>query len=287
MIGEEPSPSRFERTILSIPDGALLRGLFLGIVGLTGFVLFQDVSRIWRSEADAARTTRTEPMPLRRPVPGDQLRPYLPRTTPVGPDRGAPTLPGFEGPVEGEAMGRPMRFSREEGTTRMSAIGRIDPGTAPLLDSFLEGEGAGVETLYLHSPGGSVSDAIAMARAVREAGLSTVVPEDGYCASACPLLFAGGVEREAGDNSWVGVHQVYSVELPGMARDLDRSISDIQSTSADAQELLVEMGVDPRVWIHAMRTPPAELYVLTPAELTDLDLVTPPASETEEPPAAT
>lgn len=278
MIGEEPSPTRFERLVLSIPDGAVLRGLFLGIVGLTGWVLMQDVGEIWRAEADAGRLTRTEPMPLSRPTPGDQLRPYLPRTTPIGPNRGAPTLPGREGPVEGDAMAQAMEFVREAGTGRISAIGRIDPGTAERLTAFLEGEGEGAQTLYLHSPGGSVSDAIAMARTVREAGLDTVVPDDGYCASACPLLFSGGLARHAGANAWVGVHQVYSADRPEptRARDIDRSIADIQATSADAQELLVEMGVDPRVWIHAMRTPSHELYVLTAEELSDLQLVTPP-----------
>lgn len=283
MIGEEPSPSRFERAVLAIPDGALLRLLFLGLVALTGFVLLRDVSQVWRSEADAARTTRTEPLPLRRPIPGDQRRPYLPRTAPVGPDRGAPTLPGRDGPVEGEAMGRPMDFVREPGTARISAVGRIDPGTAGLFADYLAGEGEGAGTLYLHSPGGSVADAIAMSRAVREAGIDTVVPDDGYCASACPLLFSGGVAREVGENAWVGVHQVYSVDTPALTRDVDRSISDIQATSADAQDLLVEMGVDPRLWIHAMRTPPAELYVLTPDEMEELGLVTPPPEPESEP----
>lgn len=277
MIGEEPSASRFERFVLSIPDGTLLRGVFIGMIGLTGWVLSQDVAEIYRSQTDLARTTRTEPLPLARPIPGDQLRPYLPRTIPVGPERGEPRLPGYDGPVDGEAMGRSMVFVRTEGSNAITAIGRIDPGTAALFAAFVEAEGEGAETLHIHSPGGSVSDAIEMARMVRNAGLHTVIPDDGYCASACPLLFAGGVERRAGANAWVGVHQVYAVEIPGLAglRDVDQSISDIQTTIADCQDLLVEMGVDPRVWINAMRTPPEELYVLTADELAKLSLVTP------------
>ncbi|WP_185985006.1 ATP-dependent Clp protease proteolytic subunit [Aureimonas mangrovi] len=284
MIGEEPSPSRFERFVLSIPDGAILRGLFVGVIGLTGWVLSQDVVSIYRAESDRARTMRTQPMPLSRPIPGDQIRPYLPRTIPVGPDRGEPELPGYDGPAGGEAMSQPMRFAREPGSEIITAVGRIDPGTASLLESFLEGEGQGAATLYLHSPGGSVQDAIAMARAVRDAEMDTVVPDDGYCASACPLLFAGGVERTAGENAWVGLHQVYAVEIPGMdtTRDLDRSIADIQSTTADCQELLVDMGVDPRAWIHAMRTPSEELYVLTPEELSELAFVTTDVGDAEE-----
>ncbi|MFD2238319.1 ATP-dependent Clp protease proteolytic subunit [Aureimonas populi] len=276
MIAEEPSPGRFERFVLSIPDGTLMRALFLGVVGLAGWVVSLDLVEAQQAGADEARMTRTTPLPLRLPSPGDQIRPYLPRSIPVGPDRGEPRLPGYDGPVDGEAMGQPMRFLREDGGDSVVAIGRIDPGTASLLEAFLQAEGEGARTLVLHSPGGSVSDAIAMARTVREAGLDTRVPADGYCASACPLLLAGGVSRSAGENAWVGVHQVYAVEIPGLARDVDRSISDIQSTIADCQDLLVEMGVDPRLWIDAMRTPPQELYVLTPEELAEFALVTPP-----------
>ncbi len=284
MIADGPPPSAFERAVLSIPDGAILRGLFLSIVALTGWVLYQDFSAVLQGERDAARLTRTDPLPLRRPAPGDQRRPYLPRTMPLGPERGVPLLPGH-GPVEGETTGEPMVFVRAAGTTDISAIGRIDPGTAGLLDAFLAGEGDGATALHLHSPGGSVTDAIAMARATREAGLSTFVPANGYCASACPLVFSGGVERSAGESAWIGVHQVYAAEIEGgiRERDVDRSISDIQSTSADAQDLLIEMGVDPRLWIHAMRTPPQELYVLTPEEMGEYRLVTPPP---EDEPAA-
>lgn len=276
MIAEEPSPGRLERFILSIPEGAILRVLFLGVVGLTGWTVGQDFLQTHAAEADAARLSRTTPLPLTLPTPGDQIRPYLPRTIPVGPDRGEPSLPGYDGPMDGEAMGQPMRFLRAEGASDVVAIGRIDPGTAGVLEAFLQEEGEGAERLHLHSPGGSVSDAIAMARLVREAGLDTAVPADGYCASACPLVFSGGVEREAGENAWIGVHQVYAVEIPGLGRvrDVDRSISDIQTTIAECQALLVEMGVDPRVWIEAMRTPPDELYVLTPEELSEFALVT-------------
>lgn len=283
MIAQDPPPSRFERAVLSIPDGAVLRGIFFAIIALTGWVLYQDFEEIWQAERDAARVTRTDPLPLRRPAPGDQRRPYLPRTMPLGPERGVPVLPGH-GPVEGETTGEPMVFVRQAGSSDISAIGRIDPGTAGQLEAFLSGEGEGATVLHLHSPGGSVLDAIAMARTIRAAELETVVPADGYCASACPLVFSGGARRSAGQNAWIGVHQVYAAEVESAVRerDVDRSISDIQSTSADAQDLLIEMGVDPRLWIHAMRTPPRELYVLTPEELSEFDLVTPPEGEEED-----
>jgi hypothetical protein len=43
---------------------------------------------------------------------------------------------------------------------------------------------------------------------------------------------------------------------------------------SQAQQLLVDMGVDPRAWIHAMATPKEQLYLFSQEELADLNWVT-------------
>ena len=92
------------------------------------------------------------------------------------------------------------------------ADGTITRGTADALAEFLAGERAkGVTEIVLHSPGGSVDDATAMAKLIREKGLDTRVLPDGYCASSCPLVFAAGKERIADATSWIGVHQVFTL----------------------------------------------------------------------------
>lgn len=277
MVGDEFPPGRLERLFRRIPDGAILRSVFFGLLALSAGMIATDYQALASADADRRRTERTEPLPMEPPKPGDQIRPYLPKTIPVAPGRGEPKLPGYDGPVDGAAMGRPMRFTLAP-DREIAAVGRIDVGTAETFRAFLDGEGKGARTLVLHSPGGSVEDAIAMARLARERRLDTRVPPDGYCASACPLLFAGGVRRAAGARSWIGLHQVYAVDIPGVPkwRDLDRSIADIQATVARCQELLVEMGVRPDIWIKAMQTPPADLYVLTTDELRDANFTTRP-----------
>jgi hypothetical protein len=272
----QASPGWLERRLLSLPDGALLRMVFFAILAMGASMLAQDVIGVVGRGADRDRLTRTEPLPLPRPKPGDQIRPYLPRAVPVGPDRGEPVLPGYDDVPPNDAMARAMAFHLgPDGLA--SAVGRIDVGAAEAFRNFLEDEGKDARRIVLHSPGGSVRDAIAMARLIRERKLETAVPADGYCASACPLVLAGGVHRAAGEAAWIGVHQVYSVPGAGeaVARDVDRSVAQIQATIAECQALLVEMGVDPRLWIHAMRTPADELYVLTPDELREFRLVDP------------
>jgi len=49
-----------------------------------------------------------------------------------------------------------------------------------------------VKTVVLRSPGGSVQDALAMGRLIREKQFATEVEAGRYCASSCPLVFAGG-----------------------------------------------------------------------------------------------
>lgn len=275
MIGAETPPGRLERVLKRLPEGAVLRGVFIAMLVLAGAIVALDFRDTAERSAALDHETRTTPLPMQRPEPGDQIRPYLPRTMPVGPERGTPVLPGYDGPVEGEVLAEPMRFMRAT-NGRITALGTITPGTAERFRRFLdEGEKDAVRTVFLHSPGGSVEDAIAIARLIRKRGLSTNVPADGYCASACPLVLAGGRTRAAGDGAWVGVHQVYAVGDSGARRDLDQSVADIQATIASCQELLVDMDVDPRVWVKAMRTPPESLYVMTRAELVDLRMVRP------------
>src|SRR5207244_4982800 len=98
-------------------------------------------------------------------------------------------------------------------------------------------------TVWFQSPGGSVTDAIEIGRSIRKRGLNTAVPDKGYCASSCPLAFAGGVMRSAGGKSMIGVHQIYA-EFGGKVTWHD-GISAAQQISAQCEDYLVKMGVDP------------------------------------------
>ena len=53
-------------------------------------------------------------------------------------------------------------------------------------------------------------------------------------------------------------------------------MSIVQTISARCERYLGEMGVDVRVWVHAMETPHDKLFVFKPDELKSLALVTTP-----------
>ena len=69
-----------------------------------------------------------------------------------------------------------------------------------------EGKFNGVHTVVLNSPGGDGPAGLEMAQIIRERGLTTVVPANGTCASACTFVFQGGVRRIAYESSLFMYH---------------------------------------------------------------------------------
>ncbi|MEC9367621.1 MAG: ATP-dependent Clp protease proteolytic subunit [Pseudomonadota bacterium] len=273
MFANEDKPGRLEGMVDAIPEGSVLRGLFAGLLTFTIILVGLDFSDLVQRDDDlTVLEQRTEPLEMERPKKDDNLRPYLPRTMPVAPGGGGrPSMPGFASPPSAKLLREGMEFRLGE-TGRASAVGLIKPGTGKAFERFLEQNREKLREIVLHSPGGSVPDALAMARAIRKAKLTTSVASNGYCASSCPLVFAGGEKRLAGDKAWIGVHRIYT--LDSTVGTLQEGMAAAQDISARCQQFLIEMDVDPKVWIHAMTTPKERLYVFTPEELTKLKLAT-------------
>ena len=91
--------------------------------------------------------------------------------------------------------------------------------------------------------------------------VKTTVPAHGYCASSCPIVLAGGTTPKAGKPAWVGVHQIFAVG--DSASSLADGMAHAQRSSARVVEHLTEMGIDPRAWVQAMKTPTNQLYLFT------------------------
>lgn len=203
---------------------------------------------------------------LTTPVaPGDQTRRYAPRDMPL-PDRpGSPERPYRN------TSDMPQRLEFQRAGTVLQVTGAIETGDAERFSKALERE-TGLEAVRLNSPGGSVRDALEIGRALRDAGLQTVMDASDVCFSACPYMLAAGTERRVHEAAQVGVHQHYfgqSTVLPAFL-----AVEDIQRGQAEVMGYLDAMGVDTRVMQHAMITPPDEIYVLLREELIDFRLAT-------------
>jgi hypothetical protein len=269
MMSQSPTMQQRLQTWLSDnPDEAILRWIFRSVFVVTIAVLAIDLAGMngWGASAD----------PVAVPAEIKQDSPALDQPGTM-PSILAPLLPGGDKrlmplPQPDGAMAKPMTFELVAGG-KLMAIGTITPGISESFAAEVSRRGDYIKTVALNSPGGSVADALTMGRLIRERKFATEVEAGKYCASSCPLVFAGGVERRAGDRATIGVHQVAAIgsAVGGPPRD---EMNLAQKISARCQRYLGDMGVSLQVWVHAMETPNNKLFIFKPDELKSLNLVT-------------
>ena len=262
-----PVYRRFFGWLAGIEDGAILRTAFFVMLAGTLSVLYIDYRELGAAE----------PVPVTVPP-----LPLPPSLDPLNP--GATPGPSVSSPVE--ALRAPLSITLEPGRI-LRLSGTIDPGAADRFSAELDARGEYIDTVALDSPGGSVTDALIIGALIRAHELSTSVAAGALCASSCPLVFAGGVERLASPTAVIGVHQIYAAAAPdsGGMPVLSGSLAmaDAQKTTALITRHLIDLGVDAALWLHALETAPSDLYYLTPEEMVSLKLATKLADSGPEP----
>lgn len=235
------------------PIRRMLTGVLAFQLVLAAFLFLGDMGR------DFSLPTRGPSAPgFDQPVrPGDQTREYDPTL---------PTSPGtqIDGPMPDRLVLQPL----DDG--RAMLTGRIEQGDADRITTQIAASEAG--EIVLHSPGGNVADALEIGRAIRASGKTTALRARDVCLSACPYMLAGGTERRVEDGGRVGLHQHYFGENTFLPAFL--AVRDIQRGQAEVMRHLDEMGVDPMVLVKGLSTPPQSIYVLTPEELSEFQMVT-------------
>jgi len=252
--------SRLKDLFLRTDDGSLMRYAFFGLLLASGAFVFIDMRELTLANAS---------------LPGhDPLRTEAPVLPPALTD-GVPQGPPVQPASPPEVLRQPIRFELAAGG-ELKAEGSIDVGAAARFAEEIEARGEYVKSVALNSPGGSVDDALEISRLIRERGLNTKVEAKALCASSCPLVFAGGVVREAEADAVVGVHQVFN---GGQARPTaEEAMSGAQNTTVRIVRHLEEMGIGAGLWLNALETPPDRLYYLTPQEMAEFKLTTPSAA---------
>lgn len=245
--------------LAAIEDGAILRFAFFTMLAGTASVLYVDYRELSASTPPPSLTQM--PVPILPPA-----------TTPDGSGQERPPITSSP-----DLLDSPLEIALGTGGT-LTLTGTIDPGSSARFLAEIEARGEYVSTVLLDSPGGSVDDALSIGRLIRERELSTQVADGGLCASSCPLIFAGGAERIAGREAAIGVHQIYAAALSASPIDAlsvaGVAMADAQAVTADITRFLSDGGVDPALWLHALETPPSQLYYFSPEEMESLKLVT-------------
>jgi hypothetical protein len=272
---------RFHAWLAERADEAILRWIFRVVVTVTIAVLAVDLASMqgWLANAEPAAI----PAEIREDSPALNLPNLVPSII-------APLLPGGDKrlvplPEPGGAAAKPMTFELVGGG-KLMAVGTITPGISDSFAAEVGRHGEYIKTVVLNSPGGSVADALAIGRLIRDKRFSTEVEAGKYCVSSCPLVFVGGVDRHAGDRAIIGVHQVAALHSASAGPPRDE-MSVAQNISARCQRYLGEMGVSLQVWVHAMETPHDKLFVFAPDELKSLNIVTADATVAGHPTAKT
>ncbi|MFZ0423443.1 MAG: hypothetical protein WAL80_11250 [Xanthobacteraceae bacterium] len=206
----------------------------------------------------------------------------------IDPDRGGAVLAAPSD--QSSATGVTIELARTADGTPVVGIkveGEIMPGdTLKLRATYEKYSDAAVSTVFLRSKGGDVEEAMKMGRLIRTLRLETnapshfdsqldkatfersVVPatsKDNFvCASACFLVFAGGVNR-SGD--FLVLHRPY------LSRDAARNLSDVgreaeqKQVMAEVRNYLQEMEVDQFFMDKMMWTSSQDGYLTTLADV--------------------
>jgi hypothetical protein len=258
MTAAAPKRRGIVAALAAIGDGAIIRAAFFAMLAGTAAVLYIDYREL--TEGDVASLAMPDIPVLPAFNPDDPMLPGGPVVT---------TDPGL--------LRQPLTIELGPGGV-LSLTGSIDPGSFERVQAELEARGEYVKQVALNSPGGSVVDAVKIGALMVAGEYSTAVAKGALCASSCPLILAGGKERQASRQSAIGVHQIYAMasagDLPAGLAGVGTAMSEAQRTTAVITRYLNTTGVDPAMWLHALETPPSQLYYLSSEELTTYRLVT-------------
>ena len=111
------------------------------------------------------------------------------------------------------------------------------------------------DKLQINSPGGLVDAGILAGKWLRTN--RKIVEAKDECLSACIFVLAGGMSRQADDNTHVGVHRFF--------KDAAADIGDIelaQRKSAEILQYLQSMGIKDDLWFAMAKTPSATIQYI-------------------------
>ena len=209
------------------------------------------------------------------------------------------------------------------------ASGEIVPGTPAKFDQILRAAGKAPLLLVIQSGGGDVRAALAMGRAIRARKMNVAVgyafalacdstdvfcnttlkvkkitrgflsAQPSYCASACTLVLAAGVERIAIPASVIGTHQILNkpmfqrifyrekyLLINGKKKIISKTITKREtiigkpttkmtaSFDAELDRYVKVMGVGSGFLDYYAKAPPTGIYKMTPEERLATKIIT-------------
>ena len=161
----------------------------------------------------------------------------------------------------------------------LSVIGEIQKGDTRQLLGALEvvgrqrpkrGGRSRIGTIKFDSPGGDLTEAMMLGRAIRKHLIQTSVSGASTCSDACVIAFLGGVGR------WplgpVMMHSLYSREFTGM-ENIDKASAEGKQMSIELQQYLKEMNITASLLDEMQNIPHDSARTLSVPELNRLEIM--------------
>jgi hypothetical protein len=131
-------------------------------------------------------------------------------------------------------------------------------------------------TVYLHSPGGSVVEALKLGRLISKLKANTSVGRSSAtsaeCLSACVWAYLGGTYRFLPDTSEVGVHQFAFVNDKAVQTETATAVS--QSMAAEIVEFMKQNRADTDFFKLVTSALPRDMYLVPHDKPRELRVVT-------------
>ena len=143
----------------------------------------------------------------------------------------------------------------QDGVSLIVIAGVIEAGDDTKFSNLIYGVGQAV--VVLDSPGGAALPAIEMGKAIRLKGFTTIVPDRALCASACALMWLGGMPRILSDKGNLGFHATFI--------EKDGKLFESGVGNALVGRYLTLLNLPERAVIFVTNAPPAGMNWLTRA----------------------
>ena len=155
----------------------------------------------------------------------------------------------------------------EAGRTVIYISGPIDLGD---YDRFLDVLDQGrPDLLVLNSPGGNLSEGLAIAAEIGLLRIPTFVGDSSGCFSACALIWVAGTPRIMSNGTEIGVHAAYY-----LVEEIDGSLEPVVSSVGNANigAFLNGLGLDIDAIEFFVAPPPDSIALLTPSLARSLNI---------------
>lgn len=162
--------------------------------------------------------------------------------------------------------------SRPDGSTLLVMDGAIEQGDSQRMINLIKNSPVQfmvANGMRVNSTGGSVGEALKLARIVESSGLYFRVEGSDVCASACFVLYAAAPARWVSDDAQILVHRPYLAGTPKSSSEYTGTVKTQQQATSIMRDYLQARSIPSSLIDKMMTYPSTKAHRITKGELFD------------------